>query len=115
VNAEKRERIEAGEDVIDLGMGNPDLQTPEHIVQELMDHVRDGKHHRYSASRGIYGLRDAITEHYAGRYGVELDAETETVVTIGAKEGSPTSCSPCWSGEIRCSSPRPPIPSTATR
>jgi len=87
VNAEKRERIEAGEDVIDLGMGNPDLQTPEHIVQELMDHVRDGKHHRYSASRGIYGLRDAITEHYAGRYGVELDAETETVVTIGAKEG----------------------------
>ncbi|HEX2189681.1 MAG TPA: aminotransferase class I/II-fold pyridoxal phosphate-dependent enzyme [Longimicrobiaceae bacterium] len=87
INQEKRERIEAGEDVIDLGMGNPDLRTPEHIVDELVAHAADGKHHRYSASRGIYGLRDAIAEHYARRYGVELDAATETVVTIGAKEG----------------------------
>ncbi|MEW5931109.1 MAG: aminotransferase class I/II-fold pyridoxal phosphate-dependent enzyme [Gemmatimonadota bacterium] len=87
INAEKRERIEAGEDVIDLGMGNPDLRTPGHIVNELVEHARDGKHHRYSASRGIYGLREAIAEHYARRYGVELDPETETVVTIGAKEG----------------------------
>ncbi|HEV2148179.1 MAG TPA: aminotransferase class I/II-fold pyridoxal phosphate-dependent enzyme [Longimicrobiaceae bacterium] len=87
INAEKRERIEAGEDVIDLGMGNPDLRTPEHIVDELVSHAAEGKHHRYSASRGIYGLREGIAEHYARRYGVELDAETETVVTIGAKEG----------------------------
>lgn len=87
VNAEKRERIDAGEDVIDLGMGNPDLATPEHIVRELVDHVGDRKHHRYSASRGIYGLREAIAEHYARRYGVELDPEAEVVVTIGAKEG----------------------------
>jgi alanine-synthesizing transaminase len=87
INAEKRERIEAGEDVIDLGMGNPDLRTPEHIVEELVAHAREGKHHRYSASRGIYGLREGIAAHYARRYGVELDAETETVVTIGAKEG----------------------------
>ncbi|CAN5840755.1 alanine transaminase [soil metagenome] len=87
VNAQKRERIEAGEDVIDLGMGNPDLATPEHIVQELLDHAREGKHHRYSASRGIYGLREGIAAHYAARYGVELDAEQEVVVTIGVKEG----------------------------
>jgi alanine-synthesizing transaminase len=87
VNAEKRERIEAGEDVIDLGMGNPDLATPEHIVKEMVSEAVDGRHHRYSASRGIYGLRDAISEHYARRYDVRLDPERETVVTIGAKEG----------------------------
>jgi alanine-synthesizing transaminase len=53
----------------------------------MVSHAKDGRHHRYSASRGIYGLRNAIAEHYAHRYGVELDPETETVVTIGAKEG----------------------------
>jgi alanine-synthesizing transaminase len=87
VNTEKRERLDAGHDVIDLGMGNPDLPTPAHIVDELVAHARDGHHHRYSASRGIYGLRDAITEHYAERYDVHLDPENEVVVTIGAKEG----------------------------
>ncbi|MGH7459148.1 MAG: aminotransferase class I/II-fold pyridoxal phosphate-dependent enzyme [Longimicrobiaceae bacterium] len=87
VNAEKQKRVEQGEDVIDLGMGNPDLATPGHIVEELVSHVRDGRHHRYSASRGIYGLRDAIADHYRKRYGVELDPEREVVVTIGAKEG----------------------------
>lgn len=87
VNAEKRRMIDAGEDVIDLGMGNPDLATPRHIVEELVEHVRDSRHHRYSASRGIYGLRDAVAEHYARRYGVDLDPEREVVVTIGAKEG----------------------------
>ena len=87
VNAEKRERIEAGEDVIDLGMGNPDLGTPDHIVRELVENAVDRKHHRYSASRGIYGLREGMAEHYASAYGVELDAEREVVVTIGAKEG----------------------------
>jgi alanine-synthesizing transaminase len=87
VNADKRERIDAGVDVIDLGMGNPDLGTPEHIVRELVEHAADRKHHRYSASRGIYGLREAMAAHYAQRYGVQIDAETEVVVTIGAKEG----------------------------
>lgn len=87
VNAEKQERIAAGEDVIDLGMGNPDLGTPGHIVDELVAHAADAKHHRYSASRGIHGLREAMAEHYAGRYGVTLDPETQVVVTIGAKEG----------------------------
>ncbi|HET7462837.1 MAG TPA: aminotransferase class I/II-fold pyridoxal phosphate-dependent enzyme [Longimicrobium sp.] len=87
VNAEKQERIAAGEDVIDLGMGNPDLGTPGHIVDELVAHAADPRHHRYSASRGIHGLREAMAEHYAGRYGVTLDPETQVVVTIGAKEG----------------------------
>ena len=87
VNEEKRARVEAGHDVIDLGMGNPDLATPDHIVQEMLAHAVDGQHHRYSASRGIFGLREAIAHHYRDRYGVELDPETETVVTIGAKEG----------------------------
>ncbi len=87
VNAEKAERLAAGHDVIDLGMGNPDLGTPEHIVDELVEHARDRKHHRYSASRGIWGLRGAIADHYRDRYGVELDPEREVVVTIGAKEG----------------------------
>ncbi|HEX6912680.1 MAG TPA: aminotransferase class I/II-fold pyridoxal phosphate-dependent enzyme [Longimicrobium sp.] len=87
VNAEKAERMAAGEDVIDLGMGNPDLGTPQHIVDELVEHARDRKHHRYSASRGIHGLREGMAEHYRDRYGVELDPETEVVVTIGAKEG----------------------------
>jgi alanine-synthesizing transaminase len=87
INAEKRERMDAGEDVIDLGMGNPDLGTPEHIVQELVEHAGDPKHHRYSASRGIYGLREGVVEHYRRCYGVELDPEREVVVTIGAKEG----------------------------
>ncbi|HEU4452041.1 MAG TPA: aminotransferase class I/II-fold pyridoxal phosphate-dependent enzyme [Longimicrobium sp.] len=87
VNADKAERIAAGEDVIDLGMGNPDLGTPKHIVDELVEHVSDRKHHRYSASRGIYGLREAMADHYRDRYGVQLDAEREVVVTIGAKEG----------------------------
>ena len=87
INAEKMERISAGEDIIDLGMGNPDIGTPGHIVDEMVAHAADHKHHRYSASRGIYGLRDAMSEHYARRYGVELDSESEVVVTIGAKEG----------------------------
>ncbi|CAA9351071.1 MAG: Aspartate aminotransferase [uncultured Gemmatimonadetes bacterium] len=87
VNAEKMVRIAAGEDIIDLGMGNPDIGTPSHIVDELVAHAGDHKHHRYSASRGIYGLRDAMSEHYARRYGVAIDSESEVVVTIGAKEG----------------------------
>jgi alanine-synthesizing transaminase len=87
INDEKRARIDAGADVIDLGMGNPDLGTPEHIVRELLSHAVDRRHHRYSASRGIYGLREGIAARYAQAYGVELDPETEVVATIGAKEG----------------------------
>jgi alanine-synthesizing transaminase len=83
-------KIEArrrGEDIIDLGMGNPDLPTPKHIVQKLVESVKNPKNHRYSASRGIYKLRLAMGEWYRKRYDVDLDPETEIVVTIGVKEG----------------------------
>lgn len=76
-----------GEDIIDLGMGNPDLPTPRHIVDKLCEAARNPRNHRYSASRGIARLRVAITRRYRERYGVELDPETEAIVTIGAKEG----------------------------
>ena len=76
-----------GEDIIDFGMGNPDLATPEHIVEKLCEAARNPRNHRYSASRGITKLRQAICDWYRRRYAVELDPETEAIVTIGAKEG----------------------------
>jgi alanine-synthesizing transaminase len=77
----------AGEDVIDLGFGNPDLPSPPTAVDKLCEAVRNPRNHRYSASRGIPKLRQAVTDLYARRFGVELDAETEAITTIGAKEG----------------------------
>lgn len=76
-----------GKDVIDFGMGNPDGATPQHIVDKLIEAVKNPKNHRYSASRGIYKLNLAITDWYKRRFGVELDPETEAITTIGAKEG----------------------------
>jgi len=76
-----------GEDIIDFGMGNPDLPTPDHIVDKLCEAARNARNHRYSASRGITKLRHAICAWYQRRYGVELDPETEAIATIGAKEG----------------------------
>src|SRR5881628_1120760 len=73
--------------VNDLGMGNPDLGTPKHIVAKLVEAVQNPKNHRYSASRGITRLRVAIARWYRDRYGVELDPDSETIATIGAKEG----------------------------
>ncbi len=87
VNQLKLEGRRRGEDIIDLGMGNPDLPTPKHIVQKLIEAAKNPRNHRYSASKGIYKLRCAITDWYQKRYDVELDPETESVVTIGAKEG----------------------------
>ena len=87
VNDLKMERRRAGEDIIDLGMGNPDLPTPEHIVEKLVEAARKPHNHRYSASRGITKLREAIANWYKRRYDVDIDPETEAVVTIGAKEG----------------------------
>jgi alanine-synthesizing transaminase len=87
VNALKMEARRKGEDIIDLGMGNPDLPTPKHIVEKLCEAANNPKNHRYSASKGITQLRVAITEWYKRRYDVELDPETEVVATIGAKEG----------------------------
>ena len=76
-----------GEDIIDLGMGNPDLPTPSHIVEKMVQATRNPKNHRYSASKGIRRLRVAITGWYRSRFGVELDPESEAVATIGSKEG----------------------------
>jgi alanine-synthesizing transaminase len=87
VNQLKMEARRRGEDIIDLGMGNPDLPTPKHIVHKLIEAAKNPRNHRYSASKGIYKLRLAITEWYRRRYDVELDPEAEAVVTIGAKEG----------------------------
>jgi alanine-synthesizing transaminase len=77
----------AGEDVIDLGFGNPDLPSPPTAVDKLCEAVRNPRNHRYSASRGIPKLREAVTDLYRRRFGVELDPETEAITTIGAKEG----------------------------
>src|SRR3972149_4227266 len=76
-----------GDDIIDLGMGNPDLATPPHIVEKLIEAVKNPRNHRYSASRGIYKLRAAIAAWYGKNYGVEVDPDSETIVTIGCKEG----------------------------
>jgi len=87
VNDLKTKARARGEDVIDLGMGNPDLGTPKHIVNKLVEAAQNPRNHRYSASRGITRLRVAITKWYQSRYGVELDPESEAIATIGAKEG----------------------------
>ena len=87
VNEMKAEARQRGEDVIDLGMGNPDLPTPAPIVEKLQEAVANSRNHRYSASRGIAKLRLALSSWYARRFAVELDPESEVVVTIGAKEG----------------------------
>src|SRR5256885_11295480 len=76
-----------GEDIIDFGMGNPDGPTPAHIVAKLVETVQRGDTHGYSVSRGIPRLRKAICEWYQRRYGVELDMDSEAIVTIGSKEG----------------------------
>ncbi|HSB69644.1 MAG TPA: alanine transaminase [Candidatus Methylomirabilis sp.] len=76
-----------GDDVIDFGMGNPDLATPDHIVDKLCEAARNPRNHRYSASRGITKLRHAICDWYRRRFAVALDPETEAIATIGAKEG----------------------------
>jgi alanine-synthesizing transaminase len=87
VNRMKAQARAAGEDIIDLGMGNPDSPTPQHIVDKLIETVRDGRTHRYSTSRGIPGLRRANAAYYKRRFGVEIDPETETIATLGSKEG----------------------------
>ena len=76
-----------GEDIIDFGMGNPDQSTPEEIVEKLRESVLKGPTHRYSQSKGIPRLRKAICDWYSRKYSVELDPETEAVVTMGSKEG----------------------------
>ena len=86
VNDLKAAARRAGEDVVDLGMGNPDLASPEPVVDKLTEAARDPRNHRYSTSRGLPNLRRAIADRYERRYGVPLDPETEVVTTMGAKE-----------------------------
>jgi alanine-synthesizing transaminase len=76
-----------GVDVIDLGMGNPDMPTPQHIVDKLKETVKDPRTHRYSSSRGIPGLRKAQASYYGRRFGVKLNPDTQVVATLGSKEG----------------------------
>ncbi|MBI5560589.1 MAG: alanine transaminase [Deltaproteobacteria bacterium] len=83
----KLEARRRGEDIIDLGMGNPDQPTPPHIVGKLAEAIHNPKNYRYSASKGIYKLRCAIADWYGRRYNVDIDPEKEAVATIGSKEG----------------------------
>jgi len=77
----------SGEDIVDLGMGNPDLPTPPHVVEKIVEAARDPRNHRYSSSQGIPNLRVAVTEWYDRRHGVKLDPDREAIAVIGAKEG----------------------------
>ncbi|MCG8383230.1 MAG: alanine transaminase [Gammaproteobacteria bacterium] len=87
VNTLKAEARARGEDIIDFGMGNPDQPTPKHIVDKMIEVAQRSNTHRYSMSRGIPRLRKAISNWYQSRYEVDLDPETEAIVTIGSKEG----------------------------
>jgi alanine-synthesizing transaminase len=87
VNKLKAAARARGDDIIDFGMGNPDLPTPEHIVEKAMETMRNPKTNRYSASRGIPGLRKAQANYYARRFGVKLNPDTQVVATLGSKEG----------------------------
>jgi alanine-synthesizing transaminase len=87
VNQLKLEARRNGEDVIDLGFGNPDIASAPEVVDKLVEAARNERNHRYSASRGLPNLRKAVADRYQRRFGVDLDPETEVISTIGAKEG----------------------------
>ena len=87
VNAMRAQARAGGEDIIDLGMGNPDLPPPPHVIEKLVEVVKKPDAHGYSQSKGIPGLRRAQANYYGRRFGVDLDPETEVVVTMGSKEG----------------------------
>ena len=87
VNRLKAAARASGDDIIDFGMGNPDMPTPAHIVEKLVETVSKPRTNRYSTSRGIPGLRRAQAAYYENRFGVKLDPETQIVATLGSKEG----------------------------
>ena len=87
VNAMRAAARSRGEDIIDLGMGNPDLPPPQHVIDKLCEVAMKPDAHGYSASKGIPGLRKAQANYYARRFGVDIDPENEIVVTLGSKEG----------------------------
>src|SRR6188508_2108080 len=87
VNKAKAKARNAGADIIDLGMGNPDLPAPPHVIEKLKETLGKPRTDRYSSSRGITGLRKAQAAYYARRFGVKLNPETQIVATLGSKEG----------------------------
>src|SRR5665213_1047250 len=87
VDALKLAARRAGDDVIDLGFGNPDIPSPDIAVEKLVEAARNPRNHRYSSSRGIPKLREAVADLYLRRFGVQLDPDRQVVTTIGAKEG----------------------------
>ncbi len=87
VNAMKAAARARGEDVIDLGMGNPDAAPPAHVIDKLTETLKNPRVHGYSSSRGVPGLRKAYAAYYARRFNVTLDPDTEVIVTLGSKEG----------------------------
>ncbi len=87
VNRLKQEKRRAGEDIVDLGFGNPDIPSAPFVVDKLIEAARSGRNHGYSSSRGIPNLRKAVADRYRRRFGVEIDPEREVISTIGAKEG----------------------------
>lgn len=87
VNGLKAAARARGEDIIDFGMGNPDTPTPPHIVEKMIEAVQDPRTHRYSTSRGIPGLRKALSAYYERRFDVSVDPDSEVIVTLGSKEG----------------------------
>ncbi len=99
-----------GEDIIDFGMGNPDGATPKHIVDKLIEAAQKTATHRYSLSRGVPRLRKAICDWYQRRYAVDLDPETEAIVTIGSKEGIAHLCLAMLDGEDTVAVPNPSYP-----
>ena len=86
VNGMRAAARAAGRDIIDLGMGNPDLPPPQHVIDKLCEVAMKPDAHGYSASKGIPGLRKAQAQYYGRRFGVEVDPETEVVMTMGSKE-----------------------------
>jgi len=99
-----------GKDIIDFSMGNPDGATPQHIVDKLVEAVLKPATHRYSVSKGIPRLRKAICNWYKTRYNVDLDPETEAIVTIGSKEGIAHLCLAILDSRDTVLVPNPVIP-----
>lgn len=99
-NEKKMAARHRGEDIIDLSMGNPDGDTPKHIVDKLVEVALRPGTHGYSASKGIPRLRKAICDWYKRKFDVDLDPDKEAIVTIGSKEGIAHLCSPLWTEAI---------------
>jgi len=110
VNSMKAKERSLGEDIIDFGMGNPDMPTPQHIVDKLCDTIKDPKSHRYSVSRGILGLRRAQSNYYKRRFNVDINPETEVIVTLGSKEGLANLASAITSNGDKVIVPNPSYP-----